>query len=171
VYLGAFRRLDLLDAGGWDEELVSNQDFDLNRRMAVRGLVWFDASLRSGYVPRESLRLLWRQYRRFGRAKVHYWRQVGALPEPRQWVLLVAPPVLVVGGVVAAANGGAAVRAGLVVAGLAGASYIEMAGSRTPRAGLAGHACGVAAMVVVAFGWWWGAVSSLVRRLSRGGRG
>ena len=38
--------------GGWDERLPTNQDFELNRRMAPHGVVWFDASLRSGYLPR-----------------------------------------------------------------------------------------------------------------------
>ncbi len=43
VYLGAFRSADLRAAGGWDERYHTNQDFELNRRMARRGIVWFDA--------------------------------------------------------------------------------------------------------------------------------
>ena len=88
MYLGAFRRADLLAVHGWDERMLSNQDFDLNRRLAADGVVWFDASLQSGYVPRSTFRDLWRQYVRFGRAKVIYWRTTGDRPQPRQRALL-----------------------------------------------------------------------------------
>ena len=112
VYLGAFRRHDLLEVHGWDERLGTNQDFDLNRRMAERGLVWFDASLRSGYLPRATYRELWKQYVRFGQAKVRYWRTTGARPQRRQRVLLAMPLVALLGALLAAWRG----RAGQVAA-------------------------------------------------------
>jgi succinoglycan biosynthesis protein ExoA len=171
VYLGSFRRLEVVDEGGWDEGLPSNQDFDLNRRMSRRGLVWFEASLRSGYLPRASLTPLWQQYRRFGRAKVHYWRTTGQRPEPRQWVLLVGPPVAVVAVASAAARGGSGARAGALLAAAAGgAGVIEAKGALEPRAGFAGHVLGVVSIVLVSSGWWWGAVSAAASLIRRGAR-
>lgn len=86
VYLGAFRTDDLRAAGGWDEFFETNQDYELNRRMSRQGIVWFDDRLEVGYVPRQSLVALWRQYHRFGRWKVRYWRRTGDRPQSRQLV-------------------------------------------------------------------------------------
>jgi glycosyltransferase involved in cell wall biosynthesis len=172
VYLGAFRRLELLAAGGWDEDLVSNQDFDLNRRMARRGRVWFEASLRSGYLPRPSLARLWQQYLRFGRAKVHYWKHTGEQPEPRQWLLLAVPPVAVAVGVAAVATLGSSGSRSMVVAAtaLVTVGAIEAKGAEVPEAGLGGHAYGVVSMATVSTGWWWGVVSAALRLSPRGAR-
>ena len=49
----AFRTAELRAHGGWNEQLPTNQDFDLNRRMGAHGLVWFDARLVVGYEPRD----------------------------------------------------------------------------------------------------------------------
>jgi hypothetical protein len=158
VYLGAFRRADLLDVGGWDERLVSNQDFDLNQRMAQRGLVWFDASLRSGYLPRSTMADLWRQYTRFGKAKVHYWRTTGASPQPRQWLVLAGPPLAVAAVVAVVAASPAPVRrlGELVAAGVLGLVAVELQGAPQPRGGVAAHLRAAGAMVVVGGGWWVG---------------
>ena len=83
VYLGAFRTEQLRRLGGWRPELPTNQDFDLNRRAAALGVVWFEAGLEVQYFPRESLRALWRQYRRFGAWKVRYWRLTEEHPRGR----------------------------------------------------------------------------------------
>ena len=162
VYLGAFRRLDLLDEAGWDEALVSNQDFDLNRRMARRGIVWFEASLRSRYLPRDELRLLWRQYRRFGRAKVRYWRHAAVRPQPRQWALMVGPPaVMAAGGLLLLV---VPARARTALAGLAvvGAFGVEAGGAGGPPGGLAARGVGVVAMAVTAGGWWVGVAQEII---------
>lgn len=158
VYLGAFRRADLLRVGGWDERLVSNQDFDLNQRMAQGGAVWFEASLRSDYLPRATLTDLWRQYTRFGKAKVHYWRTKNEGPQPRQWLLLAGPPLSVVAAVgVVVASSAPLRRLGAVVAvGLVTLFGIEIRGASRPRGGLTAHVWGTAAMLVVGGGWWTG---------------
>lgn len=162
VYLGAFRRSDLLAVGGWDEDLISNQDFDLNRRMAARGQVWFDASLRSTYVPRETFRQLWHQYVRFGRAKVRYWRHAGDRPQRRQMVLIGGPPVAAVLalGVLLAAP--ASLGGGFVLLLGAAALAVEARGSAGPTAGIRGRVVSVAAMAVVVVGWWSGVVREAV---------
>jgi succinoglycan biosynthesis protein ExoA len=167
VYLGAFRTAELRDAGGWDERLATNQDFELNRRMSAQGLVWFDERLRTGYVPRASLGLLWRQYRRFGAWKVRYWELTGDRPQPRQVALLDAVPLAGVVGLAAAARRPAAVA----VVAAAGALAVEAVGSDEPEGGAAAHLVGVLAMGAVAVGWWSGAVGAALRvRPGRGAR-
>lgn len=93
VYLGAFRAADLHEVGGWDERFRTNQDFELNRRLAARGGLWFDASLPVGYIPRASLAALGAQYRRFGRWKAAAWLEGDLGILPRQVALLAAPVV------------------------------------------------------------------------------
>jgi glycosyltransferase involved in cell wall biosynthesis len=150
VYLGAFRRAELLAHHGWDERLLSNQDFDLNRRMAAGGYVWFEASLRSGYVPRASYQALWRQYLRFGKAKVDYWRLTGDRPQRRQEMLLAAP----VAGAAAVAAATAKHRLGsLALLGVVGLLGIEVAGGERRRTPVLAHLTSAAAMVCVGAGW------------------
>jgi cellulose synthase/poly-beta-1,6-N-acetylglucosamine synthase-like glycosyltransferase len=162
VYLGAFRRAQLLEVHGWDERLGTNQDFDLNRRMSAHGTIWFEASLRSAYVPRASFRELWAQYRRFGRAKVVYWRLTGDRPQKRQQALL-AVPIVGAGVVVgAAAKHRLGAAAGLGLLALLG---IEAAGTEPRRrTSPAGHLAGAAAMVCVGAGWSLGAWLERLRR-------
>ena len=93
VYLGAFRTAQLRSAGGWDEYFETNQDFELNRRLGRAGVVWFDSRLEVGYVPRQTITALWRQYHRFGRWKVRYWRRTGDRPQRRQLVPMIVTPV------------------------------------------------------------------------------
>lgn len=70
VYLGAWRRADLLRLGGFDENLVRNQDDELNLRiLRSGGRVWQSATIRSSYSPRGSLRALFRQFYQYG-----YWK-------------------------------------------------------------------------------------------------
>jgi GT2 family glycosyltransferase len=70
VYLGAWRRADLLRLGGFDETLVRNQDDELALRI-VRGggRVWQCAAIRSWYTPRASFGALYRQFWQYG-----YWK-------------------------------------------------------------------------------------------------
>jgi succinoglycan biosynthesis protein ExoA len=98
VYLGFFRREGLVEEGGWNEALATNQDFDLNRRMGRSGLVWFESGLEVDYVPRDTLADLFRQYQRFGRWKVRYWRTTGDRPQPRQVAMIAAPPLALTAG-------------------------------------------------------------------------
>lgn len=158
VYLGAFRTGDLRAVGGWDERLPTNQDFDLNRRLAARGTVWFESSLHTGYLPRRSLSELWAQYRRFGRWKVRYWRTTGDRPRPRQLVLLASSLLLPLCLVALGRRSGR-------VAALAGAvamAAVDEVGSRE-RAPLAVRSVAAAAMCVVAAGWAGGVWTELVR--------
>ncbi|WP_042439052.1 glycosyltransferase family 2 protein [Streptacidiphilus albus] len=72
VYLGVFRREVLERQGGYNEEFLRAQDWELNYRIRQDGgLVWFTPDLRVTYRPRPSVRALARQYHDYGR-----WRRV-----------------------------------------------------------------------------------------------
>lgn len=70
VYLGCWPRESFQRFGGFDENLVRNQDDEHNLRI-VRGggRIWQSASIRSSYRPRDSIRALFRQYLQYG-----YWK-------------------------------------------------------------------------------------------------
>ncbi|HYD60708.1 MAG TPA: glycosyltransferase family 2 protein [Noviherbaspirillum sp.] len=70
VYLGAWRKADLERLGGFDEDLVRNQDDELCLRIRrAGGTVWQSAAIRSVYTPRASLAALARQFHQYG-----YWK-------------------------------------------------------------------------------------------------
>lgn len=70
VYLGCWRKETLVKLGGFDEELVRNQDDELNLRLTRSGgVIWQDRTIRSCYYPRSSVLALFRQYAQYG-----YWK-------------------------------------------------------------------------------------------------
>lgn len=74
VYLGVFRREALEQQGGYNEEFIRAQDWELNFRIReAGGLIWFSPELRVQYRPRPSVRALAKQYKDYGR-----WRHVVA---------------------------------------------------------------------------------------------
>jgi succinoglycan biosynthesis protein ExoA len=160
VYLGSFRTGTLREAGGWDERFLTNQDFELNRRMARYGVVWFDDALEVGYVPRASLAQLFHQYRRFGRWKAKYWRVTGDRPQPRQLAMVTAPVGVAAIGIVGVR------RCPRTALGLAviGVATLESTGSSSPSSpSLRARGVAVLALGSVAAGWWSGVVEGVVR--------
>lgn len=93
VYLGAYRLEWIRGVGGYDEDFGGNEDAELNHRARAAGGVWLDPAIRSTYAVREGLQALWRQYRRYGRARAGTMRKHPRSIAPRQ----LAVPVLVVG--------------------------------------------------------------------------
>ncbi|MEV8395355.1 MULTISPECIES: glycosyltransferase family 2 protein [unclassified Streptomyces] len=74
VYLGVFRREALERQGGYNEEFIRAQDWELNFRIRESGgAIWFSPELRVQYRPRPSVRALATQYKDYGR-----WRHVVA---------------------------------------------------------------------------------------------
>jgi len=70
VYLGAWPRSTFERFGGFDEQLVRNQDDEHNLRIhRGGGRVWQSASIQSTYHPRASVADVFRQYRQYG-----YWK-------------------------------------------------------------------------------------------------
>ncbi len=150
VWMGAFRTADLRRVGGWDPSHGINEDYELNERFRAAGfVVWFEGSLRSGYVPRPDLPSLARQYLAYGRSKGAAWRG-GARPAPRQVALLVAPFAAGAAAVVATR------RFGLVPTVLAGVAALfaidEVGGPRRP-ATLAVRVASASATVTFSSAW------------------
>jgi glycosyltransferase involved in cell wall biosynthesis len=87
VPFGAYRREWLERVGHFNEDLLSNEDYEFNFRLrALGGLVWFNPAIRCVYYTRSSLSELTRQYVRYGFWKARMirryvrsiqWRQVG----------------------------------------------------------------------------------------------
>jgi succinoglycan biosynthesis protein ExoA len=67
VFTGVMPRSVLEAHGGWDSGWPINQDSELAARvLAAGGRIVQLPSMGAGYVPRNSLRSLWRQYYRYG---------------------------------------------------------------------------------------------------------
>ena len=74
VYLGAYPRRVLLDAGLYDEQFVRNQDDELNCRIrALGGKVYFTSEIWANYTCRSTLRKLASQYAQYGWWKVRLY--------------------------------------------------------------------------------------------------
>ncbi|GES32170.1 glycosyltransferase family 2 protein [Streptomyces angustmyceticus] len=74
VYLGVFRREALEQQGGYNEEFIRAQDWELNFRIReAGGQIWFSPELRVQYRPRPSVKALAKQYKDYGK-----WRHVVA---------------------------------------------------------------------------------------------
>ena len=72
VYLGAFRRPALDGVGGYDEQYLRAEDWEMNHRLReAGGLVWFQPEMKVSYRPRATIAALWSQYFNYGR-----WRRV-----------------------------------------------------------------------------------------------
>jgi glycosyltransferase involved in cell wall biosynthesis len=70
VYLGAWPRQTFARFGGFDEQLVRNQDDEHNLRIhRGGGRIWQSAGIRSIYCPRAKVGDVFRQYRQYG-----YWK-------------------------------------------------------------------------------------------------
>lgn len=163
VWLGGFRTHELRDLGGWDEALAVNEDYELCERYRRRGLgVWFEASLRSGYLPRPDLRSLARQYHTFGRTKGARWAD-GARITGRHAVLLAIPPTVAVGAIMAGRRVGGPTVVGLTTAALLAADHVGSGRSATFRE----RSTAVLATVVSDLSWWTGVVAGFVGRRRR----
>ena len=94
VYLGVFQRAALAAAGGFDESLERNQDYELNWRLRAAGrTVWLDPALVVDYVPRTGYGALGRQYFAYGA-----WKRAVLLRHPRSLrPRQLAAPALVAG--------------------------------------------------------------------------
>lgn len=84
---GAYRRAVFDRLGGFDEELVRNQDDEFNLRLRrAGGTIWLDPTLRSVYSSRATLKGLWRQYFGYGLYKVRVAQKHRRLPSARSVV-------------------------------------------------------------------------------------
>ncbi len=163
VYLGVFRREVLEELGGYNEEFIRAQDWELNYRIRRSGRrIWFSPELLVSYRPRPSVRELAKQYRNYGR-----WRRVVARYHagsinPRY----LAPPAALVAIAAGVVAGAVLTPWGLVVP----AGYLAgiILGSLPAGKGLpAGARLRVpVALATMHMSWGWGFLTS-PRRLAR----
>jgi succinoglycan biosynthesis protein ExoA len=79
VPLGTFSVATLREVGGWRNDLLANEDFELDQRLQAAGKrILFDPAISSVYRPRESLSGIARQYFRYGR-----WKAAVIVEHPR----------------------------------------------------------------------------------------
>lgn len=72
VPFGAYPVAVLRELGGWDEDMVTNQDYEFDYRVRLSGReLLFDPALRIDWRCPSSIRAFARQYRRYGRGKVN----------------------------------------------------------------------------------------------------
>jgi glycosyltransferase involved in cell wall biosynthesis len=70
VPFGAYYKSTAQELNGYDESLLTNEDYELNTRIREQGgKIWFDPSIRSIYFARPTLKALAQQYYRYG-----YWK-------------------------------------------------------------------------------------------------
>ena len=70
IPFGSYRTDLLKEIGGWNDELVANEDYELDYRLRLAGHeLLFDPAISISWECRQSLSELWRQYRRYGRGK------------------------------------------------------------------------------------------------------
>ena len=102
VYLGAFKREAINQAGGFDERYTRAQDWELNHRLRKNGgLIYFDPRLQVTYRPRPNLRKLAKQYFQYGT-----WRRVVSRSHSGTINLrYLAPPVTLLGCVISLITG------------------------------------------------------------------
>jgi glycosyltransferase involved in cell wall biosynthesis len=83
VPFGAFRRELIDQIGGFDETLLTNEDYEFNTRVRQSGsVVWLDPQIRSIYFARSSFQELARQYWRYGFWK---WRMLKRYTNTVRW--------------------------------------------------------------------------------------
>jgi succinoglycan biosynthesis protein ExoA len=92
VFAGVWEHSTLLEYGGWDERWPRNSDSEMAGRFLGHGerLICVPA-MGAAYVPRDSLRGLWRQYRDYGRYR---FKTAGRHPHTLRRSHLLAPGIV-----------------------------------------------------------------------------
>ena len=95
VFLGAFRRDEILAVGAYDENIrQAAEDHELNLRITKGGgTILLDPTIRSVYHPRSTPAALWKQYHNYGQGKISTLHKHHVLPTWRP----LAPMVFMIG--------------------------------------------------------------------------
>lgn len=97
VPFGAFYRRLMNEIGGFDETLLSNEDYEFNARIRQRGgVVWLNPEIRCTYFARPTLKKLAQQYARYGFWKV---RMLYRYPNTLRWRQAL-PPLFVLSALI-----------------------------------------------------------------------
>lgn len=92
VFMGVCKRELYVRIGGFDTEMVRNQDDELSYRLLEQGgHIVCNPAIKSVYRNRATLRSLWKQYFDYGRWKVRVMQKHRAQMRPRHFV----PPLFV----------------------------------------------------------------------------
>ena len=84
---GAYNRSEFLKVGGYDEELIRNQDEEFNYRIIQNGgKIWIDPSIISFYYVRNSLLKLFSQYFYYGFYKVRVIQKIKSIFSLRHFI-------------------------------------------------------------------------------------
>ena len=84
---GAYNRKVFELIGGYDEELIRNQDDEFNFRLIQNGgKIWLDPSIKSVYYPRNNFKQLFKQYFQYGFYKVRVIQKRGGVASWRHLV-------------------------------------------------------------------------------------
>src|SRR6266487_2868184 len=83
VPFGSYRRTLIDKLGGYNESLLTNEDYEFNTRIRKsNGRVWLDPSIRSIYFARSTYLELIHQYWRYGFWK---WQMLRRFPDTIRW--------------------------------------------------------------------------------------
>jgi glycosyltransferase involved in cell wall biosynthesis len=83
VPFGSYRRTLIERIGGYNESLLTNEDYEFNTRIRKsKGRVWLEPAIRSVYFARATFGELIRQYWRYGYWK---WRMLRNFPGTVRW--------------------------------------------------------------------------------------
>jgi succinoglycan biosynthesis protein ExoA len=94
VPFGAYRKGQIDQIGGYNEDLHSNEDYELNVRLKqMGGKIWMDPTISSIYFARATLRDLAKQYWRYG-----YWKaqMLQKYPKTIRWRQILPPSFVLV---------------------------------------------------------------------------
>jgi glycosyltransferase involved in cell wall biosynthesis len=92
VYMGLCWRFVYQRIGGFDQDMIRNQDDELSYRLRkIGGRIVCNPAIRSHYYNRASLSALWKQYYQYGCYKVRVMQKHPRQMRPRQF----APPAFV----------------------------------------------------------------------------
>ncbi|MGQ5711038.1 glycosyltransferase family 2 protein [Desulforudis sp. DRI-14] len=85
VPFGAYPRHLWEELGGYDEAMLANEDYDFIWRARQKGYsAYLDPNLVLQYVARGNLKLLWKQYFRYGYWVSHFLVKHRVVPTPRK---------------------------------------------------------------------------------------
>lgn len=94
VPFGAFKKETFEKVGGFNQNMLANEDYEFNTRLRMRnGKIWLDPRIRSVYYARSTLKELAKQYWRYG-----YWKyqMLRKFPKSIRWRQAL-PPLFVFG--------------------------------------------------------------------------
>ncbi len=155
VPFGCFRRELWQRLGGYNEALLTNEDYEFaNRARQGGGRVWFDPRLRCEYFARPTLSELARQYWRYGWWKAQMLRR---FPHSLRWRQAV--PIIWSGAAVGLPLGALIWPPLAVACGLAWLAYLGALLIFTARAARRRWQLWpplLAAFIVIHFSWGWG---------------